>query len=184
MNAAGDCDTDSCSSWESVVAASDDHSACTADWDVLPKVKSVQSISSSSTCSYSYRDSYRDVLLGLSMLTARHMHNMSKPPTKSRSKKVTFAVPCDSVKHGTTSKDNKDTEFDADSLRDGVKQFRRRNQKGNQKDKHHSFGAPRWYKQSYEYGTPKFEKKKFKRRNRKGKRSIKSACGKKETDLT
>ena len=182
ISAAGDCDSDSCTSWESVAASEDGQSD---EWDVLSAVGSVQSIDSSN------RDdgldaptSYKDVLLrskawAINKVVTPVIKPWSPAPWKITALHVLPATPQARNIEPSNGKDG--SALNAESIRDGVKQCRGGRQermfKGNEKHGHKY--VPSWYSDAgiSMYLKPALEKKKHRHRQRKGKRSLKSLCG-------
>lgn len=182
LTAAGDCDSDSCSSWESVAASEDERGD---EWAVVSDVGSVQSIDSSnhSDDERDVRISYKDVLLRSKVWA---LHNVVTPVIKSRRPApwintellVLPVIPKVRVDTKSADKNNRSM-FDAESIRDGVKQCRGGRQermfKGNEKLARKN--DPSWYSERYYGLSPEREKKEHRRRHRKGKRALKARCG-------
>jgi hypothetical protein len=169
LKAADDFESDSCSSWESVAVSEDER---TSEWDVVSEVGSVQSITSSNSNERDVHISYKDVLL---RMKARVGSETNIPVVKARSREprrnVTLRVMPVTEKPRVDREPAKDDDgimFDAESMRDGVKQCRGGSQKhmfkGNRRQEHKNL--PSWYSG---WLSPENEKERHRHRHRKGK---------------
>mmetsp|Transcript_35476 Transcript_35476/g.77697 ORF Transcript_35476/g.77697 Transcript_35476/m.77697 type:complete len:193 (-) Transcript_35476:42-620(-) len=177
LKAADDFESDSCSSWESVAVSEDERSS---EWDVVSEVGSVQSVASTNSNERDVHISYKDVLL---RMKARVGSEPIIPVVKSKSRgpwrNVTLLVMPVTTKPRVDRKPIKDDGgimFDAESMRDGVKQCRGGSQKqmfkGTRRQEHKDF--PSWYSDWLYFLPPEKEKERHRHRHRKGKRCLKS----------